>query len=352
MKEQSATSDKRFFVPNFCHVQSVFLVVLMAELLAILLSLARFDFNSFWFILGRYSLFIQWVALISAGALCTLRPWLRGFSNIRAGVISYGLILAITFVAALIAQWLESYLGNVSLVIDWSILSYNMMVAAILSAFWLRLFYLQAQYRVRLETEADARLQALQARIKPHFLFNSMNILSSLIPIKPELAEQVVDDLSGLFRASLTDHKQEVSVQEEVAICDQYLRIESLRLGNRLTVNWQLDGDLRAWKLPPLTLQPLIENAVYHGIQPIVEGGTIHIAITAEDVRLKIMIRNPFKADKLPSVKGHQVAIQNIQDRLGLLYGDGASFKAVQGSDEYHVEIEIKAGVKGESTGR
>lgn len=344
MSTETDISDKRFFLPDFCHVQSVFFIVLVAELLAILLCLARFNLGQFWVNLGNYSLFIQWVALVSASILCGLRPTLRQYSDGIAGLISYLIILIVTFLAAILAQQIESYVDPANVGTDWDMVSYSMLLSAILSAFWLRLFYLQAQYRLRLQAETEAKLQALQARIKPHFLFNSMNILSSLIAIKPDLAEQVVEDLSALFRASLTEHKQLVSLKEEITICKSYLHIETLRLGDRLKVEWQIEGDLIGYRIPPLTLQPLIENAVYHGIQPLVDGGTITIAINTSGEKLKIGIINPFQADHSRHFEGHQVAVSNIRDRLELLFGQEIRFEREEGADTYRVIIELPAG--------
>jgi two-component system sensor histidine kinase AlgZ len=326
--------------------------VLVAELLAILLSVARFNGDDFWPLLGNYSLFIQWVALVSAGLLCALRPRLRRFSDASAGLISYFLILAVTLIAALSAQMFERVVNPFITTIDWKMIAYSMTVSAILSAFWLRLFYLQAQYRLRLQAETEARLDALQARIKPHFLFNSMNILSSLITIKPELAEQVVDDLSALFRASLTEHDKVISLEKEVDICKHYVHIESLRLGERLQVDWQIDADLKRYKIPPLTLQPLIENSVYHGIQPLVEGGTITIKITADSRVIRLEITNPYKPGHQKSFEGHQVATENIRDRLKLLFGDEVVFERKELTNQYQVTLTLPVRVKDESIDR
>ncbi len=341
MSNPEQQQSKRFFIPDFCQTQSVFIVILVAELLAILLSLARFDNENFWTILAFYSLFIQWVALISAACLCLLRGWLRNLSDIKAGTISYVIILLITLIASLLAemiqQWIEPAIPGTKV----NPVLANLMVAAILAAFWLRLFYLQAQYRLRIQAETEAKLQALQARIKPHFLFNSMNILSSLIAIQPDKAEQVVDDLSTLFRASLREHREMVSLTEEIKICKHYFHIESLRLGDRMTVDWQIEGDITPYKVPSLLLQPLVENAVYHGIQPLVEGGTISIVIQATAQRLDIIIRNPFDAKSHNDRRGNKVAVSNISDRLALLYGEDFTFTRQELEREYVVNIQL-----------
>lgn len=338
--------NKRFFLPDFCHTQSVFLVILVAELLAILLSLARFDRENFWLNLAYYSLFIQWVALISAACLCLLRGPLRNLSDISAALISYVVILVVTFSAAILAQVLGLSIDYYEGSINWYTVMVSMLVGSILAAFWLRLFYLQAQYRLRLQTETEAKLQALQARIKPHFLFNSMNILSSLISIKPEQAEQVVDDLSALFRASLKEHRDMVPLTEEIKICKHYFHIESLRLGERLSVEWDVSGDIEFFKVPSLLLQPLVENAVYHGIQPLVDGGTIKIGVNANDDGVTIKITNPYDSSQPNSFTGHKVAVNNINDRLALLYGENFVFTRDEIEGHYLVNIFIPSAIK------
>jgi len=341
--DNNIAEQKRFFLPDFCHVQSVFFVVLVAEMLALLLSLARFDSYNFWYILGRYSLFIQWIALLSAGLLCASRPRLKKLTDTQAGLTSYCLVLLVTLSASMLAQWLESGLDASvhETAWDWNAISYSLFVSAILSAFWLRLFYLQSQHLVRLEAEADAKLQALQARIKPHFLFNSMNILSSLISIDPKLAEEVVEDLSELFRASLSEHKNLVSLDQEVDICRKYLHIEKLRLGSRLQMDWNIKVSLENYKIPPLTLQPLIENAVYHGIQPLVDGGEVTVTIGLAEEKLHITITNPLGSEARDKTEGNQVAVENISHRLALIFGSDATLKYRVDGNQYVVDLFI-----------
>ena len=144
---------------------------------------------------------------------------------------------------------------------------------------FLRYNYIQRSLHTREESELHARIQALQSRIRPHFLFNSMNIIASLIPVDPDVAETVVEDLSELFRASLQEEGSEVSIEEELALCRRYTRIEYLRLGERLNIEWQIEDAVESVKIPLLTLQPLLENAIYHGIQPMPEGGTITVSL-------------------------------------------------------------------------
>ncbi|RLA05631.1 MAG: sensor histidine kinase [Gammaproteobacteria bacterium] len=335
--QQSRDDGVDFFLPNFCHARSVFMVVLVTELLALILSLVRFDEATFWFQLGKYSIIIQWIALLSTALLCMSRPILRRLTDLQAGFISYLLVLIVTLLVTIGAIWVEGTIQGKTPIhlLEHPGLKSNFLVAAILAAIMLRFFYLQSQYRKRIHIAADAKLQALQARIHPHFLFNSMNIIAGLIPTKPELAEKVIEDLSDLFRASLAEHRNQVSLQSEIDLCKRYLGIEQLRLGERLKSQWQIPEQLGSVTIPPLTLQPLIENAIYHGIQPLVDGGLVSIKILIKGNQCEIVIENPLgESQYSPSQgnlsqgnlsQGNNIAVSNIQERLQMLYQDRAS---------------------------
>ena len=148
----------------------------------------------------------------------------------------------------------------------------NGVISVIVSAIVLRYFYVTAQWQRDVEASAEAQVQALQARIRPHFLFNSMNTIASLTRSDPATAEHAVEDLSELFRASLA-HKTFVPLSEELELVGSYLRIEGQRLGERLEVEWDLDADAADVEIPELSLQPLVENAVNHGIEQCSAGG-------------------------------------------------------------------------------
>jgi len=345
----SITTTRQFFLPDFCHARSVFMVVLVAELLSLLLSLVSFQAENFWYQLGRYSLVIQWIALLSTALLCLLRPLLRKLSDIKAGIVGYLLVLIVTLIVNLGAIWTEENLrGEIDFQLSqhqnlWS----NLLVAAILAAIMLRFFYLQAQYRNRIQIAADAKLQALQARIHPHFLFNSMNIIAGLIPINPDLAEQAIEDLSDLFRASLAEHRSLVSLTSEIDLCKRYLSIEQLRLGDRLKSEWLCATDLSMVSIPPLTIQPLIENAIYHGIQPLVEGGEVKIEISIDKKVCQISIHNPVSTEEVSRSSGNQVAFMNIKERLKMIYEDEASLEL--NIKDGHCEVVLILPVSGTS---
>jgi two-component system sensor histidine kinase AlgZ len=165
--------------------------------------------------------------------------------------------------------------------IDWLWIVRNMIISAIFGGMGLRYFYVQSQWRLKSQAELSSRLQALQARIRPHFFFNSLNTVASLIAIDADKAENMLVDLSSLFRVVLKDQDAQVDLAAEIELGRRYLNIEQERLGDRLKLEWQLPEVIPNIQVPQLLLQPLLENAIYHGIQPLLDGGKIVIALQA-----------------------------------------------------------------------
>ncbi|MEM9102892.1 MAG: histidine kinase [Pseudomonadota bacterium] len=321
-------TDEQFFLPNFCETRSVFLVILTGEMLAVLLTLSKSTSPAqTWSNLGLISLMVQWVALTSTGALCLLRGYLARFSVVLAATLSLCIITLVTAIYTVGAQIFFYGERLVNFNLDEQMISKNLLIAVIVGFMCLRYFYMQQQYRARLKTESEARIQALQSRIHPHFLFNSMNIIASLTRTQPELAERVVEDLSELFRASLDKAGRLVNLEEEILLCKRYGNIEKLRLGERLQIQWRIEADTHRFQIPLLTIQPLLENAIYHGIEPLTDGGQINIVIEPQDKGVHITIANPYEKRRLnASSRGNQLALANIQERLQVLFGAKANF--------------------------
>src|SRR5690606_13067009 len=217
---------------------------------------------------------------------CPLRPWLRRRGPLQAGLASYLVVLVITLFFSLLSGFIQKETQNL---LD-RILS-HLLIAAVFAGIVLRYFYLQQQLRNQQQAELNARIQALQARIRPHFLFNSMNSIASLIDYDPVSAEKLIVDLCELFRASLNEPGL-VPLQQEIELCQRFISIEQTRLGSRLTVEWRMDK-IPDTEIPGLLLQPLIENAIFHGIQPLRDGGTIRILIEEIAGTCRIQIVNP-----------------------------------------------------------
>jgi two-component system sensor histidine kinase AlgZ len=182
--------------------------------------------------------------------------------------------------------------------------------------------YFELRTRAFSPALAEARLQALQARIRPHFLFNSLNAVLSLIRSAPRQAESTLEDLAELFRALLRDARDLTSLEQELRLCEQYLSIEKIRLGDRLQVEWELtnmsDEVLHSAQIPSLLLQPLLENAVHHGVEPAREPMLVQIHLSRWGDRLDIAVINPHHPDR--SSPGNHMALDNIRERLSLLY--------------------------------
>jgi two-component system sensor histidine kinase AlgZ len=338
------SSSQNVFLPDFCEIRTIFLVVVIAELLAIVIALSgegsitqRLDQ------LALTSLFIQWVVLGSAALLCWSRPWLARFSESVVALLAYTIMLGVTALVSELAWWLigrESGWLAVSTTSHSDFLLRNLAVSAILSAFLLRYFYVQYQWQRRVVSEARARFDALQARIRPHFLFNCMNTIASLTRIRPQAAERAVEDLADLFRASLADSRSQLRMEEELRLCRQYLDIESLRLGDRLRVDWAVDALPAQALLPALTLQPLIENAVYHGIEPLPGGGVVKISGRRDGNTLTVAIENPQPSSGDVSHRdGNHMAQANVRDRLQAFFGEGSRIDIESAAGNYRVAL-------------
>ncbi len=207
------------------------------------------------------------------------------------------------------------------------------------------LFYFEMRSRIFSPALSEARLQALTARIRPHFLFNSLNAVLSLIRSEPRRAEHALEELADLFRVLMRDHRDLLPLADEIALCRQYLDLEKLRLGDRLNVEWDIAEVPADVKVPPLMLQPLLENAVYHGIEPSGEPGTVRIGFARKGDELHVWLANPCgKAGD--AAKGSHMALANIRERLTLYYDLEAHLETREeilpdGSREYRVHITL-----------
>ena len=213
------------------------------------------------------------------------------------------------------------------------------MLAALLTAVALYYFYLRE--RAYSPALAEARLLALQARIRPHFLFNSLTAVLSLIRSEPRRAERALEDLADLFRVLLREERRVVRMSEEISLCQRYLEIETLRLGQRLQVKWQVDDALLDVAVPPLILQPLVENAVHHGIEPASEPGLVTISVRSLGRQVEVEIINPLVEGQTqpPGRAGNHMALDNVRERLALQFDFEARLETEQLPGFYKVRI-------------
>ncbi|WP_444899298.1 sensor histidine kinase [Microbulbifer sp. VAAC004] len=328
------------FLPDLCSVTALAALVLMGELLALVLVLALDGLHDFsWQRLGLVSLVIQWVILPCAAVLCRLRPYLAKLPHKHAGAISFIAVLGVLGLVMGIQRYVRALLLQADF--DWWGLASDCLLGAICAGVVLRYAYLQQQLYNQQQAELGARIEALQSRIRPHFLFNSMNSLASLIAVDPDRAERLVEDLCVLFRASLADPKL-VPLSQEIQLSQRYLEIEALRLGERLQQQWQQQGTLEDIQVPSMLLQPLLENAVLHGVAQLREGGTITVAVKTEGGVLYIDIENPLPAETVHFTKeSNGMAVENIRQRLAAYYGDRFKFTAGRVEDHYRVHLQL-----------
>lgn len=343
MNESVRRPRDAFFLPNFCDVRMVFAVVVIGELLAFVLTLAPFaPGGERWSQLSVISLFVQWVGLTSAAVLCYTRLYLGRLRENTAATLSYVLLLLVTLVLSEAAYRIALLTGY-----GWEITPYwhaelllrNLAISAVVNAVTLRYFYVQHQWQQQVKAESLARIAALQARIRPHFLFNSMNTIASLTRSDPVLAEEAVIDLADLFRHSLADAGQQVTLAEEFELSRRYLRIEQLRLGERLRVDWDVAALPSDALLPPLSVQPLLENAVYHGIEALAGGGTIRVHGQRDGATLVLNIDNPAPEKNIKARSGNRMALENIRLRFEALHGAHGQLRTEQHEHSFHVEL-------------
>ena len=333
-------SDEPSPLPDFCSLPVLFTLLLTGAVAATVVWLAAGDHRD----LTGYSvgiLFVAWVVLLIGVVLCLSRRWLQRLPGHLPYLAAWLLLQLLVGVASWVAHGLDAALamglvaaGVASFVRD------NVLIAALLGAAILRYFYVAAQWQLRLAAVSRAQLEALQARIRPHFLFNSMNTVAALIPLDPKAAERTVEDLAELFRAALGQHEQgDGTLGEELDLIERYLAIEQLRLGERLRVERALAAAPRDFPLPRLLLQPLVENAVLHGIQPRREGGTVTLRGEPIGEALVIEITNPLPA--LPARGGNGHGLDSVRRRVAFRYGPRADVQAGAQGDRYVVRLRL-----------
>ena len=337
MQRASNVSVDDFFLPQLCLPEALLRLVLLAELLVLVLVLAEpmpagFD----WTRLAMTSLFVQWIVLLSAAVLCALRPYLKRYQSAWVGVFSCFLVMAITLMCTAVSQaFLDPYAGDDK----HEIYLRHGLISVIIAALMLRYFYLQSLWQQQKQAQLRAHLEALQARIRPHFLFNSLNSIVSLIAIDPDKAEKALLDLSDLFRASLAKPGALVSWHDELELAKRYIAIEKYRLADRLEVTWNIAEVPMDLPIPQLTLQPLLENAVLYGIAPQIAGGCIEIDAHYQNGCFELCVTNPVDTQKPVLSQGTQQALSNINARLTALFGTDAGLTVEQSSGFYFARL-------------
>lgn len=343
--KRSKSADKAalldgFFLPDLCNARAVLILLVVSEALVMALTLVESGIADFsWTRFGLVSLFVQWIALVSVAVLCQLRVLLARVPVAVASIVAMLLIQLITLGIGLLG---DMVLPNGDPTTNWLWVARNQLVSAIFASMALRYFYVQSQWRLQTQAELRSRLAALQANIRPHFFFNTLNTVASLIVIDPEKAEHMLMELAQLFRAVLKGADATTSLQEEFTLGRGYLDIEQTRLGERLQIEWDLPHSLPDIQVPQLILQPLFENAVYHGIQPVVEPGTIRISMQPVAIGWEIVITNS-KSVEETKTGGNRIAHQNIRARLEAHFVHDTGLEVKDMGDSYEARLLLPA---------
>ncbi|MDV3469387.1 histidine kinase [Stenotrophomonas sp. C3(2023)] len=336
-------------MPELCRLPRLAAMLGLAQLVVVVLALAP-DGQRHWTVgeLLAASGYALWLALVATGCLCLLREPLSRLPTVLGSGLALVAVGLIAVICAGILHALYAVVDQDSFAAGISVWRFTLGSAAttvLIAALALRYFHVSDRWAEQIRANAQVRADALQARIRPHFLFNSMNLIASLVRRDPVVAERAVLDLSDLFRAALGAGEGDSTLREECELAERYLSIESLRLGERLQVQWDRHLPL-PWDqpLPRLMLQPLVENAVLHGISRLPEGGAIILRLVCEGNLLHVEVRNPAPDPAGPSLvlahgAGH--AQHNIAHRLAWRFGAAARMTAGWREGYYECRISV-----------
>ena len=339
------TRERTLWLPDLCRLEPVLVIVLGAELVALVIVLASpLDADpGLWKRVGPVSLYVQWLALSCTVCLCVLRRWLVQLPIAASGLASWALCVLVCFSAALAVSSLDPMLA-------WApqfdasektrFIFNSTAMSGLVAAAGLRYAFVHNQWRLQVEAKARAEADALQARIRPHFLFNSLNTIAALISSNAYAAEEATLDLADLFRASLKAGEEMIDLQQELELTQRYLSIEGLRLGERLRLTWEVDPPA-GLSIPPLILQPLVENAIYHGLQQLVDGGQMRVRSSLVGQQWQIEVHNDAPPAALDRHRGMGMAQDYIRARLRQCFGDRADLVINRGDDYYCAQLRL-----------
>jgi two-component system sensor histidine kinase AlgZ len=319
-------------LPNFCNLGVMLRALLIVNVLLFAAAVIRAPAANL--VLYEYLVFAAFgepLLIVSLVALCAARRWLHAMGYVGA--------IAALVVFELVVTWLF-YEASFNLILDRRPMSLGQVAFLVLFVTAVTIAYFDLRARALSPAIAEARIQALQARIRPHFLYNSINAVLSLIRSEPRRAERALEDLADLFRVLMSDNRTLAPLANEVELARQYLALEELRLGERLKVTWRIEGMPGDALVPPLVLQPLVENAVYHGIEPSDAGGEIEIDIGLFGGQLVMELKNPFPGGGRHS-SGNRMAIVNIRERLQLHFDAEASMRSEVKDGFYKVTMRM-----------
>lgn len=318
-------------LPDFCSGAVLANAALLAQALAIAAALIAPPITaSPWSDLFLISLFLHWIALASVACLCVARPYLNRLGRMRALLGAYLILLAVILAVGELALWALAAFGKLSDAHPaWAPLFHvqNLSIGAIVGLLALRVLVARHELRLAALAESQARAELLKSRIRPHFLFNSMNIIAGLVRLAPHQAERAIEDLADLFRLMLDESKDLVPVLYEVEVVRKYLELERLRLEERLKAEFEVGSLPRAVRTPALILQMLAERAVQQCIEPRAEGGTVVVRVRTEDDSLRLAVEAPAGAGTRRGWEAGEAGFEGLRLRLRDHYGPEATLR-------------------------
>ena len=328
------------YPPTFCNWRLLLAVMVITEVSVILVGLGPGGFPG-WQWLTVASVYAQWMALFCAAGLCVISGWTKRFSSDGAWVFSWLIVLFLAMVFSF-AAWLGAGINAPGMIQDdvGMFVLKNAFAVGLVAVVFFRYLVMRARWKAELLAQSEARVQALQARIQPHFLFNSLNTIASLVHDDPDNAEAATLDLADIFRGSMRRADQLSPLEEELKLARQYLDMERRRLGDRLEIDWRVDELPPGAAVLPLMLQPLLENAVAHGIQARPEGGRLSVYGRAEGDQVVVTIGNPLAPEGFDS-GGHGIAIGNIRERLVYAFGSRAQLLTNQDREQFYAVMVV-----------
>lgn len=343
-----AALTSTILLPAFCKGPVILRALVLAQAVAIVLAFAPGAANDPWLRLGFVSLFVQWIMLTTSALLCFFRHYLNRLSAVSLGIAVIAILMSVTFAISVSSYWIiadslwESPLPFTQFVLQ------NLLIALIIGLMAIQFFMLHTERHQRITAHAKAELIALQARIQPHFLFNSLNTVAELTQHDAKAAEQALLDLSALFRAALHAGSNS-SLNEELKLARQYIALEQWRLGERLRINWSVSENIPNISVPALLIQPLLENAIRHGIEPLPSGGEIDVSLTIHTRQVVLLIVNPVLPGEVLS-KGHGIALDNVKQRLALMFDDSASLVCARVGQQFRAKLVLPFNTAGGAT--
>lgn len=332
--KQNASADT---LPNFRNLGITLRILLISNGLAILLALILADgWADVPQRLMQIATLLTPILLASLLLLWAAQPWLDQLGYWR-GVLALNLSVVVVTLATYHfgADLYRPLDGNGGYFDALRYVLLSVMVCTIL------LMYFRMRTLTLSHALHDARLQVLRARIRPHFLFNTINAVLGIVRTQPKQAETALEDMADLFRMAMTDARDLVPLQKELQLSKQYVALEQLRMGERLRIEWQMQDLPEDALIPQLLLQPLLENAVYHGIEPLLQGGCIKVTVRRNGDELQLTVENPCLLLSESAHRGNKIALLNIRERLDLLFDVEARYQVETGKDFYRVEITL-----------